>query len=194
MEIYVRVDKNGYINDWLDYEFEGYEKVTYDIGPIGIINNGWFKVVDGLVIEDKEVKQSILNTNGFNSALSDELSKLTNDVTSNINEISERLQHGMSNTKVIKSDVEQLEEQLAMETMSGVEKEMKIQKLEEENEFMQEQLAMEAMESLQKSQKISELKKENEEIQEQVAMETMNGLELEMRVSEIENKIEKDDK
>ena len=180
--MYVLVNKRGYVTDYVFYPYENYVKVLlHDVVVPRDLTKGYYYVNEGVLEIDKDEREVI--------------SKLSHmEYLEKMIEIEDRLQHGMSNTKAIKSDVEQLEEQLAMETMSGVEKEMKIQKLEEENEFMQEQLAMEAMESLQKSQKISELKKENEEIQEQVAMETMNGLELEMRVSAIENKIEKDDK
>lgn len=55
MKIYLQVRPDGIITDCITYPHEGYVEHDVDYIPQGI-NGGWFKFVDGQVVEVPELK------------------------------------------------------------------------------------------------------------------------------------------
>ena len=52
---HIRTNSNKIIIDVLSYEYEGYEAVNIETLPLNI-TGGWFKLIDGRIIEVPELK------------------------------------------------------------------------------------------------------------------------------------------
>lgn len=148
MKVYVKINKRGYIVDYLLYSHEGFFQTNYDdvLLPRDL-TMGYYKVMDDNIVMDEIERKNIIESN-----------------KSEIADIAERLQHGMENTKAIKANVETLEEQLANEVLANFKKETLIKDLEEKlevanatNNDLTEQLAVETMNSFELEGRVTAL-------------------------------------
>lgn len=166
--IYVYLDKENYVKEFVGYEVEGFTKteLTYLDLPKNF-GMGYYKYIDGEITLDEKKKE--------------ELYGKTDITADDFHDAIKRI-----DTDLMKSEEESVNQKRMLDQVN--------RELKEENEGLERQLANEIMESLRKEKQIESLKEENEITQMTLANETINSLALESRLVNIEKIVGKEDK
>ena len=105
---------NGYVVDWLEIEFNGYEEVEHE-GNVHLLTKGWYKVVNGKTVIDKEVKESIIAT----TILPEEYNRKTSEIYSELVALKEQ-------NELLTRNNEMLLEAVALQQLENLSLEEKI--------------------------------------------------------------------